>query len=171
MGQDHPGLSLGSLLHGLGQVALPLPWASMSSSVKWVESHLPYRGMVRTLEANVPNRCSRDASCPPLPSPVEENHGSCQVRAPPGPTILLCGMVSGGEGFIRALLTTSASLERELFPKEAGAQERKCLFIRTSHFAKLRIYTRASYTTAFGLPHPSFCRDFARNQEACSERE
>lgn len=44
----------------------------------------------------------------------------------PGPAILLCGMVSG-EGFIRALLTMFASLERELFLKEVGAHKRKCL--------------------------------------------
>lgn len=82
---------------------------------------------------------------------------AARCELPPGPAILLCGMVPG-EGLIGALLTASASLERELFSEEAGAQKRKCLFIRTSHFAKLRIHTRASHTTlsASGLPHPSF---------------
>lgn len=35
--QKHPGLILGpatDLFHGLGQVALPLPWASIFSSIK-----------------------------------------------------------------------------------------------------------------------------------------
>lgn len=36
------------LFCGVAQVAFPLPWASISSSMKQVNSHLPSRAVVRT---------------------------------------------------------------------------------------------------------------------------
>lgn len=46
---ETPRIESGPLFHGLGQVALPVRWAPMSSSIKWVKSPLSYRGAVRTL--------------------------------------------------------------------------------------------------------------------------
>lgn len=79
---ETPRIESGHLLHGLGQVAFPLPWASMSSSIKWVESHLSDRGMVRTRGCEraqeVLRRCLFSS---PLPSLVEGKH-NCKLGAP-----------------------------------------------------------------------------------------
>lgn len=76
---------------------------------------------------NVPKRCSRDVRYPLLCLPWwKKTMSAVRCELLPGPAILLCGMVSG-EGFLRALLTMFASLERELFLKEVGAHKRKCL--------------------------------------------
>lgn len=122
---ETPRIESGRLLHGLGQVAFPLPWASMSSSIKWVESHLSGRGMARTRGCEraleVLRRCLFSS---PLPSLVEGKH-DCKLGAPAGPATLLCG-VDPGEGFLRALPTMFASPEIELFSR-VRAPKRKCL--------------------------------------------
>lgn len=145
LGLETPRIEAGLLVSRAWPGCWPLPWASIPSSIKWVKSHLA-QGCGEDCE--VPKRCSRDVRDPLLCLPWRK-----LVRAP---ALTRHPLWNGAR---RGLSQSSpddvcSPGERIIFRKGRGPSD-KVPFIRPSHFAKLRICTRASYTVSF-RPLPFF---------------